>query len=354
MLDAMVVLWLGSTPQLAQHRADIAAWASPRQLSPVPPATPQSPGYDVNVVERIEALLEEARATSAPSAGPSAFEKVEALLWAHPELPQAAWLLAERYAIEAHALGTRAEASLELGRELERRARALEGERAEPLGLGALPAGGRPDAPPEVPATPPRPRSGAAPSASSSAMALAGVRAFDRVFVDGVDGAALEPGRHHVLVYRGNRRAWFAWVDAGATLELGARDPTTACSALDLADVADGTTAPRPAPGVLCLRWLAARPTALGGTELAECTASRCGRWQSARGPLPGDRAGAVRAHPGEDSAAAWPGWATWGLVGAGVVIATGVVLWQAGTFDRPAAATEFVFTGPSAAVLQF
>jgi hypothetical protein len=184
-------------------------------------------------------------------------------------------------------------------------------------------------------------------------MALAGVRAFDRVFVDGVDGAALEPGRHHVQVYRGARRAWFAWVDAGATLELDASDPTTACSALDLADVADGTTAPRPAPGVLCVRWLAARPAALGGTELAECTASRCGRWQSTGGALPGDGAGAARAHPSEDTAA-WPAWATWGLVGAGVVVATGVVLWQAGAFDRSAPATEFVFTGPSAAALQF
>jgi hypothetical protein len=351
MLDAIVVLWLGSSPQLAQHRADIAGWASAHQLSPAPPPAPPPQAYDASLVDNIEALLEEARATSAPSAGPSAFDRVEALLWAHPELPQAAWLLAERYAIEAQLLRGRAEGSPEHGRELERHARDLEGERAKPLGLGASHAEAKPDATPEVPAKPDEARSAAGPP--TSAMARAGVRAFDRVVIDGVDGAALEPGRHHVQVYRGTRRAWFAWVDAGATGELGPSDPTPACSALDLADVADGATAPRPAPGVLCVRWLAARPAAPGGTELAECTASRCGRWQNTAGALRGDGAHAERAHPGEDTAA-WPAWATWGVVGAGVVVATGFVLWQAGLFDRSEAATEFVFTGPSAGALQF
>jgi hypothetical protein len=40
--------------------------------------------------------------------------------------------------------------------------------------------------------------------------------------------------------------------------------------------------------------------------------------------------------------------------VGAGAAATTGVVLWQAGAFERAAPSTEFVFTGPSAAAYRF
>ena len=48
------------------------------------------------------------------------------------------------------------------------------------------------------------------------------------------------------------------------------------------------------------------------------------------------------------------PAWLTWGALGLGAVASTALVLWQAGAFDRPAPATEFVFTGPSAASVRF
>jgi hypothetical protein len=41
-------------------------------------------------------------------------------------------------------------------------------------------------------------------------------------------------------------------------------------------------------------------------------------------------------------------------LVGAGALAATGLVLWQAGAFDRGDPSTEFVFTGPSASAYRF
>ena len=48
------------------------------------------------------------------------------------------------------------------------------------------------------------------------------------------------------------------------------------------------------------------------------------------------------------------PDGVTWTLVGAGAAAAAGVVLWRAGAFDRTEPGTEFVFTGPSAAVYRF
>ncbi|HTV18265.1 MAG TPA: hypothetical protein VMG12_06330, partial [Polyangiaceae bacterium] len=103
MLGVLVVLWLGTEPELAERRADVAAWASTRhwRAEPLRPATVND---DAALVDQIEALLEEARAAAPAPGTPPALERAEALLLEHPELPQAAWLLAERFAIEAHAL----------------------------------------------------------------------------------------------------------------------------------------------------------------------------------------------------------------------------------------------------------
>jgi hypothetical protein len=334
MLDVIVVLWLGSTAPQPHQRTDIAAWAKARGFSPVAPAAPPPASYDAMLIAQVEALLEEARSAPpapASASGASAFERAEALLAAHPELPQAAWLLAERYALEAHALGNDPAAG-ERRESLLARARALEGERAIPAGLDSRSAS---------------PYSGVA-AASALPIAVAGARPHDRVFVDGVAGASVAPGRHHVQLYRGAHRVWVGWVDGDAGA--APRDPTQACSTFDLADVVSGTEGPRPAPGVHCARWLAARPAPLAGIEVAECALSRCGHWQAGNGArMPS------AAHVQTEDVAAWPTWATWGIVGAGAAVATGVVvLWRTGSFDRSSPDTEFTFTGPSAATYRF
>jgi hypothetical protein len=103
---------------------------------------------------------------------------------------------------------------------------------------------------------------------------------------------------------------------------------------------------------VLCERWAVARPSLRGAADIAECARASCGPWQSAESSL-GNRRGL--ASRGADAVgAAWPSWATWGLVGAGALAATGFILWQAGAFERDEPTTEFVFTGPGAPVLRF
>jgi hypothetical protein len=336
MFGAIVVLWLGSDVQLTERRADIDAWAHARQLHAelLPPGAER---YDAALADEVEALLEEARTLPAAAATPDALQRAETLLLEHPELPQAAWLLAERYAIEAHALAASDDASAARRAELGGRALELEGVRAVAAGVTPWPS--RAAVVPGVPAP-------------------SGARPHDRVFIDAVavetDGAPLllTPGRHHARVARGALPVWSGWI----TLEPGRveplPDPSPPCSPLDLADVDVGSSAPAPAPGVRCGRWAVARPGLRGGVDVAECAGSRCGVWQ--RGGVVRNEvaAGALDAVAPERDG--WPSWATWSLIGASALAVTGVVLWQIGAFERDAPGTEFVFTGPSASAYRF
>lgn len=342
MSGAIVVLWLGTGPELAERSAEIDAWAS-RQKLHAEPLRPAAPSYDAALVDELEALLEEARTTPSTRGASPALERAEALLLEHPELPQAAWLLAERQAIEAGALVALDAAAAARRLELGKTAARLEGVRAATAGT---PEPG-PDAPaPSEPVT--------------SAPVPRGARPHDRVFIDGVEVSAeagapvtLAPGRHHALVARGTVSVWAGWLrlEPGHVVQLP--DVGPACSAHDLADVGGGSEAPGPAPGVRCERWAVARPSSAGGIDVAECAAARCGPWQHA-GVERFVGALVVLPPAREPERGEWPGWATWSLVGAGALAATGLVLWQVGAFHGGSRETEFVFTGPSASAYHF
>jgi hypothetical protein len=340
MLSPLVVLWLGAAAELSAHRADIAAWGKARGVHAVAPEAAAGPGYDASLAEQVEALLEQAR-TEAPAAGvTSPLERAEVILLTHPELPQAAWLFAERHRLEAHAAAARGGAAeQQRAGELAARANALEGLRAAAAGAAPLPSDVAPVGAP---------------------LRLSGPRPLDQVYVDGLlasPDAVVAAGCHHVLLARGAATVTSVWVEATPGTETPLADPTRACSALDLAGLDAGTgSAPRPPPGVLCQRWAVARRSPLGGTELAPCQASRCGPWEPVRHPLGGAPVAAAGGppHAGAEPDAPWPAWLTWSLLGAGAAAATGVVLWQTGAFERPAPSTEFVFTGPNAAAYRF
>jgi hypothetical protein len=345
MLGPIVVLWLGQGAERTAHDAEIQRWAAAHELRAMPPHPARGPAYDPRAIESIEGWLDEARTTTGGSGASEALERARALLAAHPELPQAAWLLAESYAMEAHARAARGEANAR-GEALVELARSLEGPRAAP-------AAGAP-APPSV-ATPEVAR----PPNAAVRLRLSGARPNDRVLLDGAELGAAEarmitPGRHQVQLARARRSVWATWADVDATGALALSDPTLPCSEIDLADVTPAADGPRPAPGVACEHWAAARPGTFGGVEVSLCEASRCARWEASpawRGPSTAFAAAA----PGvSDEARRWPGWLTWGLVGIGAGAITGVILWQAGAFDRSAQATEYVFTGPTAAAYRF
>jgi hypothetical protein len=325
MLRPIIVLWLAAPSLVVDHRADIEAWARAQGRRPVwPEASLATVAYDATIAEEVEALLEAARSASPGDRG--AFDQIEQLLHAHPELPQAAWWMAERHAIEAHQLRDTSGAAP--AAEL---ARKLEGPRAAAFGLS-------------MPAAPALADGAAAPP-------ITGVRPGDRVLVDGSElekDTRLEAGRHHVQVFREQRRISAAWVVIGDA-ELSLPDPTRPCSELDLLGTRATVAAPEPPAGAACEAWAAAQPNGAGGTLVARCRGSSCEPWQALAAesevalPISQIEAQAPSAPSGV------PTWVTWGAVGLGSIVATGLVLWQAGAFDGPTSDTEFTFTGPTA-----
>lgn len=328
MLAPLIVLWLGSAPASPAQHAQLASWAAERGVRPELSPEPSGSAYDARVVEQIEAALENARAAAGAR---DELARAEQLLLAHPELPQAAWLLAER-----HALSAQAHAQDDAAREAElEQARALEGPRAPAAGAST--------------AATAEPGLRSVPLAS---LPVPQPRARDALFVDGRLTAerALAEGFHHVRITRGTQLVWAGWVVAGPGSKPHTDDPTRACGALDLADVQASAERPQPAPGVACPRWAAARPGARGGLDVSPCNGSSCAVWQHLGVTLPRGAEGAAAL----DEPRGWPGWLTWALVGAGAAATTGLVLWQAGAFERTAPSTEFVFTGPSAGAHRF
>jgi hypothetical protein len=249
--------------------------------------------------------------------------------------------MAERYLLAAQYQGgpTAPPSPSPAAEELAQRARALEGPRA--LAYGSPQPG------------PPR-------SLETSRLAFGHARPADEVYVDGVptrEGTPVAAGQHHVQVFRAGRRLWAGWADLGAPLRFP--DPSVACDSLDVGGAEERATGPEALPGVLCPYWAIARSAAPGAVQLAECRGARCGPWHWLQSPLePGalttrnpDRQEPAAA---ADSFGGWSPWMTWTVIGVGVVAASGLILWQADAFASPPRATEFAFTGPSAAAIPF
>lgn len=333
-LRPLVVLWLAAPSLLPEHRDEIGEWTRARGRRPVSPeARLESARYDAALADRVEQLLEAARSATPGDEEP--FEDLERLLENHPELPQAAWWMAERDLTllqrRSESVDPRAASDAPLKGGLVLRARRLEGQRATAFGLEAV----------ELPPV------------ARSALSVTGARPGDQILVDGVDVSELgllEVGRHHVQTFRSGRRLWAAWVDIGTPAELGVVEPAAPCSELDLI----GTTAEQRAaaapPGVLCPEWVVARPSPQGGTEFSACRGDRCAPWEQLR-RAPSGVAATLRV-PEED--AGLPSWVSWTALGVGAATAAALILWRTGAFESSPATTEFVFTGPSAAALTF
>lgn len=318
-------------PPSSEARQSLEEWAEARGVRLAPPREVRAavPPLDRTVAESVEEELERARDAITAldvATAEGALTKAEALLRGHPELPAAAWLLAEverAWAARWWRLPTR---------DGERSARAwslaagLDGGRAAGVGEGA--AAGRPAA-----------------VTARLELDAPGLREGSRVSLDGVlvKGAAVATfeGDHQLTVTRDGAVVAAAWVAVGrdATLHVPVPRPVP-CSAEDLAGarVSDGAVT---APDVTCGAWVLARETGDSPGELgvATCGGSLCGpllRWKV--GPL-GPVVPESRLHAGH-----WPAWATWTIAGASVLAVTGVALAASGAFrpthDEPAFVT--------------
>jgi hypothetical protein len=238
-----------------------------------------------------------------------------------PRLLQAAWLLAERYRLEAQiARSTRTDGAALW----DAQADALEGERT--------PAFGENEPRPNVPAR------------IDVAVAVHGARRYE-AFWDGLRATSrmnIVPGEHHLLVLQGGQVGWAGWVSVlrPGTVDVWVRDAAP-CSAEDLAGLAPAEQ-PTPLAGVRCPRWALSMPGPGPGTvRIALCQREQCEPMVTA-GPV-GD---VVVASPPATHSQGFPAWATWTLVGFGAALATSVVLWRAGVFDHNEPTTRIVYDG--------
>jgi hypothetical protein len=340
MSRAVVVVWLGVTSLRTAHEPDLASWANARQVT-VEDVAPDAPlpnlGHDDALATKIEGLVSEALSVGEPGEATSALSSAEALLRGHAELPQSAWLMAEilRARVTLRVVeGPDAIAA-------ERRATALEGTLETPYDPG--PSG----KPKEV--VDPRTEAGSSPEPESVEPLRFGAEGplpTDDVYIDGVRGlrATLPPGEHHYRVVRRDGLAWAGWADAALVRQI--RVPgTSPCSATDLGALDDSNGRIVPRHRVVCPEWAVAR-TLDDRIEVARCHGSRCGTF------LPWKREWGVSfempVHP------PWPkpksnDWILWTAASVAAAATTGIVLWQAGVFERdPEKVTRFVVSPPS------
>jgi hypothetical protein len=318
---ATLLLLFAGEPTKAE-RALLDDFERQRRVTLVAPApTPRSPyqPYRTELVLDIEGRLDEARSLASSLDEERALALLAAIerdLVEHPELPQAAWLLAEHHRIAADVkhgdgpISPEAEALLES-------ARVLEGQRA--------PAFGAPSEPPP-------------PAASSVRLTVRDLDVRDTLELDGVSGGGerrIEPGVHHVRVLRDGELTYAGWARLGDSVEvvLGVR-PIEPCSSEDLAgtrSLSGTVAAPHP---VKCQSWFAARRRA-GTLELAACAHGACSSFTT------------LVAHD-RSAPSSVPAWAI-AAAGLGTMAAGLITVWATGGFEPssvPPGPPTFTFGG--------
>jgi len=330
----VVFLWISAATLTPGPSPDLADYGARRGLSFVPldrtrPAI--LPSYDATLVDELEAELDQARtALSALEEGPADVRlgRVEQALLAHPHLPQAAPLMAECLALQGRAASVRAPLRSAW---LAARRFALEGPRAEAFGEAAVPL----------------------PPSEARSVELSGPDPSDELEFDGAIVAADEgrvpllAGLHHVRVSRHGRPIFAAFVELppdARRLAL-AVPPLVPCSADDLDPVLRD---PNDTARVRCSHWAKVRPEP-AGVGIALCEGERCGKfvhWQHRPAPP---------FSPAPNERAILPAWASFAIAGGAALLASGLVLWQSGAFERGhPSATTWQYGGVSPQAVRF
>ena len=333
------IVWIApGLPDETQARS-IASWAQAhsRTLSTPRDEPPPALHVDLSIAQEVERALDHARdAIAARDAATvdASLTAAEAALRAHPELPQAAWLMAEVERTRSTRWRRVPPTDAVAADRAWLRAEALDGGRV--AGVGEASPAAHPQA---------------------ATVEPAGTPAGTEVFLD---GAAVQTGAAAagaiattagplvvVVTWRGEP-IWASWIEVpqGSSTVRVAAPPPPPCSSSDvsqvrLAPAADGVDA----TGVHCPQWVAAASGAPGEVRVASCEGDHCGpllSWRAAAPSLPWSPPPAPAPHGG------WPAWGTWGVIGAGAAIAigTGVVLVASGALRSSPPETRFVSGG--------
>jgi hypothetical protein len=288
------------------------------------------------VADAVEGLLDRARdaiAAREHEGADRALSSAESMLRAHPELPQAAWLMAEVERAQSAEWRRVPPADPEAAEAAWLRAEAIDGGRV--AGVGEEASAGHP--PPATIAVDLSPE--------DAQLWLDGSSVPDSVI-------ATHAGAHALVITWGGAPIWAEWIETPAGSSSVRLDAPRApdCSDRDVAraHVASDTTG---TPGedaidarpVRCSAWVAAFAGAgLGSVRMAVCETGRCGPAFEWRAPAPWTWS------PPEERVNGRKGfpWATWSLVGVGVAIATGAVIAASGALQPAPTETRFVSGG--------
>ncbi len=282
---------------------------------------------DAHIADDVERLLDRARDAMAARDGDAVdrmLEAASATLKEHPELPQAAWLMAEVERSRSTRMRRIAP--------VDEAAAAVAWARAEAMDQGRVAGVGE---------------QGAASPAAATLTLPAGLPAGVTVRLDGLattqPDIATHAGSHALVVELDGAPVWASWIEAPAgTSSARVSAPVMPeCSRMDLSRAA-ATGETVDASGVRCPSWIAVVGDGTGDVRVAVCSADHCGPLALWRAPLPWTY------NPPSEGArgGAWPTWATWGLVGAGAIVATGVIVLATGVLKPAPAETQFVSGG--------
>ncbi len=336
MSAALVVLWLGSAGTRESHEPDLESWASSRMVEIEEPTAAgglEPATHDDALALRVEALLSEARTatySADPAASTAPLDDAEALLRAHPALPEAGFLMAETWRARAEAVRPTDTATAVA---LEQRAATIDGLRAP--SFAETPAVTKMSRPAKA-----RQGAGSGPGVTSSTassattVALQGARPGDEVEIDGTRVGyppTVARGTHHVRVLREGQVAWSGWVDAAESPTTLPIPPPAPCDETDLGTAVMTADRPQFRGEVLCPHFVVARP-ATDGIEVAICWKASCGAF------LPWHRdwgeAFQLPVHP------PWPepsrrAWIPWTAAAVTAIVGGGIILIETGAFER-------------------
>ena len=221
-LATLTLVWLGAQKPEGRAKVALDAWAESQGAKLEEPRStpPENIEKSVTLAAQCDQALDRARDHSNSGDAEAArqtLRQLEQTLRDHPELLQAAWLMAERYRLEAqiaaHGTNPTAESSADDAQAWDRRADILEGQRATAFGA--------------------RPRATKAADSVTVTLAVHGARRYE-VLWDGVsatDRIASLAGEHHVVIRRGGRAAWSGWISALASGTFDVWVPDAACLA---------------------------------------------------------------------------------------------------------------------------
>lgn len=325
-------------PPDSEQTRSLSSWSRAHGVKLVAPAraAPLALTVDARIADAVEARLETARDAIGARDGDGAdraLSSADGMLRAHPELPQAAWLMAEVERSRAARWRRVQPTDPEAADGAWLRAEAIDGGRVPGVGEESSPRH---------------------PKAATVAVDVSPGDAHLWL-----DGAATQErdistyaGIHAFVVTWAGSPVWAEWVEAPpgrSTVHVDAPGAAE-CSVEDVArahvmsqTVGTSRVDRIEALHVQCGAWVAANPgTGVGSVRMALCETDRCGTAFEWRPSAPWTWA------PPTEYRSERKGlpWATWSLVGLGVAIATGVAVVASGALQPTPTETRFVSGG--------